>query len=144
MRFCAKFHLQMCAVLSQFGLHIEAIENANKAAILSEDNILKTFQLYSIVENKEKIIENSKEAKNTEKLMKKDFFKNNDNTDENSESYIEKMIHDEKIVECQLIVKNISSIIQKNREFQKKHESLDNLEKEINNSTTIFSTREEY
>ena len=45
MRFSAKFHLQMCAVLSQANNHKEALKHAQTAASICEDNILKTFQL---------------------------------------------------------------------------------------------------
>ena len=47
LRFSAKFHLQMCAVLSQANKHIEALKHAKLAALMSEDNLIKTHYLYN-------------------------------------------------------------------------------------------------
>lgn len=140
MRFCAKFHLQMCAVLSQFGNHVEAIDHANKAAILSEDNILRTNDLYTMMDkNKEN---NSKQNVNHEKVLI------NNSNEENSDSYIEKMIQEEKINECEIIINNISQFILKNRSTEiliKKqtinNESFGNIEpKNFLNSQNIMKT----
>jgi hypothetical protein len=46
LRFSAKFHLQMCAVLSQANKHIEALKHAKLATLMCEDNIIKTNYLY--------------------------------------------------------------------------------------------------
>ena len=53
LRFSAKFHLQMCAVLSQGNKHIEALSHAKLAMLMSEDNIIKTFLLFYQIKNKE-------------------------------------------------------------------------------------------
>ena len=46
LRFSAKFHLQMCAVLSQANKHIEALKHAKLATLMCEDNLVKTNYLY--------------------------------------------------------------------------------------------------
>ena len=83
MRFCAKFHLQMCAVLSQFGNHLEAVELANKACIFSEDNMEKTYLLFSLIGdfNKDNLT-NNLENNNPKISLEVD----------NSESYVEKIL----------------------------------------------------
>ena len=45
LRFCAKFHLQMCAAYSQNNNHKEALVHAKLAALICEDNVSKTFFL---------------------------------------------------------------------------------------------------
>ena len=46
LRFSAKFHLQMCAALSQANRHIEALRHAKLAGLMCEDNIIKTHYLF--------------------------------------------------------------------------------------------------
>ena len=46
LRFSAKFHLQMCAVLSQANRHIEALKHAKLAGLICEDNVIKTYYLF--------------------------------------------------------------------------------------------------
>ena len=46
LRFSAKFHLQMCAVLSQSNSHIEALKHAKLAGLICEDNLIKTYYLF--------------------------------------------------------------------------------------------------
>lgn len=125
----------MCAVLSQFGHHTQAIENANKAVVLSEDNILKTYHLYSLIELK-KNEDKSKPVKQENQKELKDANNQDDNIDENSESYIEKMIQDEKVAECELIMKSLSLVINKNRELHKNQES-----SQENNQCSISSIK---
>ena len=52
LRFSAKFHLQMCAVLSQANRHIEALKHAKLAAMICEDNLIKTKILYNQIKIK--------------------------------------------------------------------------------------------
>lgn len=46
LRYFAKFHLQMCAVMSQANNHKDALSHCELAAILCEDNMLKTRILF--------------------------------------------------------------------------------------------------
>ena len=61
LRFCAKFHLQMCAAYSQSNNHREALYHANLAALICEDNIVKTYYL---LKQTKKEIENEKNLQN--------------------------------------------------------------------------------
>ena len=61
LRFCAKFHLQMCAAYSQSNNHREALYHANLAALICEDNIVKTYYL---LRQTKKEIENEKNFPN--------------------------------------------------------------------------------
>ena len=51
LRFSAKFHLQMCAVLSQANRHLEALKHAKLATLMCEDNLIKTNYLYNQMNN---------------------------------------------------------------------------------------------
>ena len=53
LRFSAKFHLQMCAVLSQATRHRDALSHAKLAALMCEDNLIKTYYLYFQMKEKE-------------------------------------------------------------------------------------------
>ena len=46
LRFSAKFHLQMCAALSQANRHIEALKHAKLAGLICEDNFIKIYYLF--------------------------------------------------------------------------------------------------
>ncbi len=137
MRFCAKFHLQMCAVLSQYGYHKKALDIANKAVILSEDNILKTYHLYSLIDlsKKKNKDEDNIDLKKT-KEKNEDFVSKKDveNINENSDLYIEKIIHEEKLMECKLVINAIHDIIKMNRnKLENKKNNQEEDEKNIKN-----------
>ena len=51
LRFSAKFHLQMCAVLSQANKHNMALTHAKLAMLMCEDNLVRTFHLYHHIHN---------------------------------------------------------------------------------------------
>ncbi len=79
LRFSAKFHLQMCAVLSQANKHIEALKHAKLAALMCEDNLIKTYYLFN--------------------QMKDNNFKNNiNNNDDDYTTFIDKIKQSLKII----------------------------------------------
>ena len=47
LRFCAKFHLQMSVVLSESNRHEDSLKHIKLAALICEDNLLKTTYLYN-------------------------------------------------------------------------------------------------
>lgn len=61
LRFSAKFHLQMCAVLSQAGKHVDALKHARLASLMCEDNLIKTNYIYAQMKDKNFTIKNSVE-----------------------------------------------------------------------------------
>jgi hypothetical protein len=72
-RFSAKFHLQMCAVLSQANNHDEAIRHAQIAAYMCEDNISKTYYLfYQIKDEISKKMNSDPEGKEFNELARLD------------------------------------------------------------------------
>ena len=68
LRFCAKFHLQMCAAYSQNNNHIEALNHAKLAALICEDNIVKTYLLLKQI--KEEILLDNNNNQNNKKYSK--------------------------------------------------------------------------
>ena len=88
LRFSAKFHLQMCAVLSQANRHIEALRHAKLAGLICEDNLIKTHYLFMQMKLKNIF---SLENKNNNNI-------NNDKEEENDINNFEKMKLIQKIV----------------------------------------------
>ena len=81
LRFSAKFHLQMCAVLSQASRHVDALKHAKLAALMCEDNLMKTNYLYIQMRNKNFYNDN-----------------NNDENDEENQNFNEKIKESYKII----------------------------------------------
>ena len=79
LRFCAKFHLQMGVVLSEAKRHVESLKHIKLAALICEDNLIKTTHLYN--ELKDILLNNDKkninENKNEELESIKQQIKNN-------------------------------------------------------------------
>ena len=71
LRFCAKFHLQMCAAYSQNNNHIEALNHAKLAALICEDNIVKTYFLFKQILNEIKLEKNKNNSKYTKIFCEK-------------------------------------------------------------------------
>ena len=88
LRFSAKFHLQMCAVLSQANRHIEALRHAKLAGLICEDNLIKTHYLFMQMKLKNIF---SLENKNNNNI-------NNDKEEGNDINNFEKMKLIQKIV----------------------------------------------
>ena len=68
LRFCAKFHLQMCAAYSQNNNHNEALNHAKLAALICEDNIVKTYLLLKQI--KEEILLDNNNNQTNKKYSK--------------------------------------------------------------------------
>ena len=77
LRYSAKFHLQMSALLSEASQHIEALKQARLASIICEDNLIKTYYLYHQIR---------------ENLIKKDILSNN-NKNSNNNNNINNLIN---------------------------------------------------
>jgi hypothetical protein len=67
LRFSAKYHLQMCAVLSQAKKHMTALKHAKLALLLCEDNIIKTYFLFLQMNSKNIDVLDNNDSEKTEK-----------------------------------------------------------------------------
>ena len=81
LRFSAKFHLQMCAVLSQANRHVEALKHAKLAGLICEDNLIKTYYLFIQMKLKnifslENKNSNSNNIQNNKEINEEDDFNN--------------------------------------------------------------------
>ena len=101
LRFSAKFHLQMCAVLSQANKHNEALKHAKLAALMCEDNLVKTNFLYNQMKNK--INEN-----------------NNNNNNEDLNGFAEKIKQSYKIIS--VLYKRVIDLRKKKNNSEKEEE----------------------
>ena len=97
LRFSAKFHLQMCAALSQVNKHIEALKHAKLACLICEDNIIKTYYLFFQMKLKNIFSNDNKNNNNNSSSNNKGNDKEKDEEDEFKNS--EKMKLVQKIVQ---------------------------------------------
>lgn len=97
LRFSAKFHLQMCAVLSQAGDHIQALSHAKLASLMCEDNIVKTYFLYKQIDKSKNKNDKDKEYPKFEEKIKQ------------SEAIIKALY--EKVVSLRKVLKNKDKIV---------------------------------
>ena len=75
LRFCAKFHLQMGVVLSEAKRHIDCLKHIKIAALICEDNIIKTIHLYNQL--KDNLLNNKDKNENSESSTIKQQIKSN-------------------------------------------------------------------
>jgi hypothetical protein len=75
LRFSAKFHLQMCAVLSQANNHNDALKHAQMASYICEDNILKTCYLYHQLRDESRKLTKTEEGEVSELVQLEDKLK---------------------------------------------------------------------
>ena len=74
----------MCAVLSQANRHVDALKHAKLAALMCEDNLIKTNHLYKQMKNKNFMIENGNN--------------NNVGDEDENENYVDKIKESYKII----------------------------------------------
>lgn len=92
LRFCAKFHLQMCAAFSQANNHIEALTHAKISALICEDNIIKTYHLLN-------------------QLTKQAEINNSNNTASNNNNKEFSPLFEEKLKENEKIISHLNQIV---------------------------------
>ena len=117
LRFSAKFHLQMCAALSQANRHIEALRHAKLAGLMCEDNIIKTHYLFIQMQSQNLFSNESNKINN-----EVDNEIDNNINDLEKQKLTQKIIKDlftkiKKIKNLFIQNDNINKILDKNKNF---------------------------
>ena len=77
LRFCAKFHIQMSVILSEAKRYVDSLKHAKLAALICEDNLIKTLNLYQKIKSDFKLKENGGNSNTKENYDIKQQIKNN-------------------------------------------------------------------
>ena len=133
LRFCAKFHIQFSILLSKAQKHVDSLYHAKIAALICEDNIIKTSYLYQMIKNE----------------FKNNKIKENGSNDELNKIK-EQIKHNYKIVfELKKLIKNLrnnssnSNNIKLNEQYYNKKRKINsvynNYFKYVNNTNSNIS-----
>ena len=148
LRYSAKFHLQMSALLSQANKHIEALKQARLASIICEDNLIKTNYLYHQI--RENLLKKGNLSNNNNDLTN-NMNINNSNTNINKEDNIllnDKIKMNYKIInELYNIVlnsRNYDNLKIKNNSFSNKNLALKNECIKDNNNINNINNKNSY
>ena len=112
LRFSAKFHLQMCAALSQANRHIEALKHAKLAGLICEDNLIKTYYLFIQMKLKNIFSIEDKNNNNSNNINNNEKEEENDINNSEKMKLIQKIVNDlfNKITNLRKRFYNIVSI----------------------------------